>query len=118
MAGLTDLPLARRRGLQTDQLDRHRSRRLENKPLAHPRCSKTPSIRPNTSGNRQTQVSVRTTGEKGGSLENTVLNPLHRVQSETHAKGRVENSISYIQKNFLNGLEISSLEALNAQVRR
>ena len=33
-------------------------------------------------------------------------------------KGRVENSIGYIQKNFLNGLQISSLEALNAQVRR
>jgi transposase len=30
-------------------------------------------------------------------------------------KGRVENSIGYVQKNFLNGLEISSLEALNAQ---
>jgi len=34
------------------------------------------------------------------------------------AKGRVENSIGYIQKNFLGGLEISSLEALNAQARR
>ena len=33
-------------------------------------------------------------------------------------KGRVENSIAYIQKNFLNGLQISSLEALNAQARR
>ena len=33
-------------------------------------------------------------------------------------KGRVENVIGYIQKNFLNGLEISSLEALNAQARR
>jgi hypothetical protein len=33
-------------------------------------------------------------------------------------KGRVENAIGYVQKNFLNGLEISSLEALNAQVRR
>lgn len=33
-------------------------------------------------------------------------------------KGRVENSIGYIQKNFLGGLEISSLEALNAQARR
>jgi transposase len=33
-------------------------------------------------------------------------------------KGRVENSIAYIQKNFLNGLEISSLEALNVQARR
>ena len=31
-------------------------------------------------------------------------------------KGRVENSIGYVQKNFLNGLEISSLEALNARV--
>lgn len=33
-------------------------------------------------------------------------------------KGRVENSIGYIQKNFLNGLEISSLGALNIEVRR
>ncbi len=33
-------------------------------------------------------------------------------------KGRVENSIGFIQKNFLNGLQISSLEALNAQARR
>jgi hypothetical protein len=33
-------------------------------------------------------------------------------------KGRVENSIGYIQNNFLNGLEISSLPALNAQARR
>jgi hypothetical protein len=33
-------------------------------------------------------------------------------------KGRVENVIGYIQKNFLNGLDISSLEALNAQARR
>lgn len=33
-------------------------------------------------------------------------------------KGRVENSIGYIQKNFLAGLEISSLEALNTAVRR
>lgn len=33
-------------------------------------------------------------------------------------KGRVENSIGYIQKNFLGGLEISSLAALNAQARR
>jgi transposase len=33
-------------------------------------------------------------------------------------KGRVENSIGYVQKNFLNGLEISSLEALNTQARR
>ena len=33
-------------------------------------------------------------------------------------KGRVENMIGYIQKNFLAGLEISSLEALNAAARR
>src|SRR5258708_8845129 len=33
-------------------------------------------------------------------------------------KGRVENSIGYVQKNFLGGLEISSLAALNAQARR
>ncbi|MBV8401905.1 MAG: IS21 family transposase, partial [Acetobacteraceae bacterium] len=33
-------------------------------------------------------------------------------------KGRVENSIGYIQKNFLGGLDISCLEALNAQARR
>jgi transposase len=33
-------------------------------------------------------------------------------------KGRVENAIGYVQKNFLAGLEISGLEALNAQARR
>lgn len=33
-------------------------------------------------------------------------------------KGRVENAIGYIQKNFLNGLEISSVGALNIEVRR
>jgi hypothetical protein len=33
-------------------------------------------------------------------------------------KGRVENSIGYIQKNFLNGLEISSPAALNNEARR
>ena len=32
-------------------------------------------------------------------------------------KGRVENSIGYIQKNFLGGLEISGFEALNVQAR-
>jgi transposase len=32
-------------------------------------------------------------------------------------KGRVENSIGYIQKNFLAGLEISGFEALNAEGR-
>lgn len=33
-------------------------------------------------------------------------------------KGRVENLIGYVQKNFLAGLEISSLEALNIEARR
>lgn len=33
-------------------------------------------------------------------------------------KGRVENAIGYVQKNFLDGLEISSLAALNAETRR
>jgi transposase len=33
-------------------------------------------------------------------------------------KGRVENAIGYIQKNLLNGLEIHSLAALNAEARR
>jgi len=33
-------------------------------------------------------------------------------------KGRVENAIGYVQKNFLNGLEISSLAALNIEARR
>jgi hypothetical protein len=32
-------------------------------------------------------------------------------------KGRVENLIGYVQKNFLGGLEISSLEALNIEAR-
>jgi hypothetical protein len=42
----------------------------------------------------------------------------HDLQCTVFAKGRVENSIGYVQKNFLNGLQISSLETLNAQVRR
>src|SRR5215203_1001710 len=33
-------------------------------------------------------------------------------------KGRVENSIGYVQKNFLAGLEISSLAAINNAVRQ
>lgn len=33
-------------------------------------------------------------------------------------KGRVENAIGYIQKNFLGGLEISSVGALNVEARR
>jgi len=71
-------------------LDRHRSKWLENKPLAHSRCSKTPSTRPSTGGNRQTQTAVRAKGEKGGLAENTVLNRLHGVQFATHAKSNQE----------------------------
>src|SRR5262252_8243033 len=73
-----------------DQLDRHRSKWLENKPLAHSRCSKTPSTRPNTAGNRQAQTAAPATGEKGESHENSVLNPLHGVQFAIHAKGNQE----------------------------
>jgi transposase len=34
-----------------------------------------------------------------------------------HQKGRVENGVGYLKKNFLAGLELSSLDALNAAVR-
>ena len=36
---------------------------------------------------------------------------------QPHQKGRVENGVGYLKKNFLAGLERSSLEALNAAVR-
>jgi transposase len=35
-----------------------------------------------------------------------------------HEKGRVENGVGYFKKNFLAGLPLSSLEALNAAVRQ
>jgi transposase len=46
------------------------------------------------------------------------FNPVACNVARGNEKGRVENSIGYIQKNFLNGLEISSLSALNIEVRR
>jgi len=35
-----------------------------------------------------------------------------------HEKGRVENAVGYFKKNFLAGLQLSSLEALNAAARQ
>ena len=35
-----------------------------------------------------------------------------------HEKGRVENGVGYFKKNFLAGLQLSSLDALNAAVRQ
>lgn len=35
-----------------------------------------------------------------------------------HEKGRVENAVGYFKKNFLAGLELSSLDALNAAARQ
>ena len=35
-----------------------------------------------------------------------------------HQKGRVENGVGYVKKNFLAGLEVSSLDALNAAARQ
>ena len=35
-----------------------------------------------------------------------------------HEKGRVENAVGYIKKNFLNGLDLSSLSAVNNAARR
>lgn len=35
-----------------------------------------------------------------------------------HEKGRVENAVAYVKKNFLAGRPLHSLEALNAEVRR
>lgn len=34
-----------------------------------------------------------------------------------HEKGRVENGVGYVKKNFLNGLEITSFEAINPAAR-
>ena len=36
---------------------------------------------------------------------------------QPNQKGRVENGVGYLKKNFLAGLELASLEALNAAVR-
>jgi hypothetical protein len=96
-----------------DRLDRHQSKRLENKPLAHPRCSRTPSTRPNTGGNRQTQTAVPATGERGGSPENIVLNPLHGVQFAIHAKGKMERGVAYLRDNALKGRRFKSLAEEN-----
>ncbi len=38
--------------------------------------------------------------------------------SKPHEKGRVENAVGYFKKNFLAGLPLSSLEALNAAARQ
>ena len=35
-----------------------------------------------------------------------------------HEKGRVENGVGYVKKNFLAGLQLSSLDALNAAARQ
>ena len=35
-----------------------------------------------------------------------------------HEKGRVENAVGYLKKNFLAGLQLASLDALNAAVRQ
>ena len=35
-----------------------------------------------------------------------------------HEKGRVENAVGYIKKNFLNGLDLTSLSAVNNAARR
>ena len=35
-----------------------------------------------------------------------------------HEKGRVENAVGYVKKNFLNGLELTSLSAVNTAARR
>jgi transposase len=35
-----------------------------------------------------------------------------------HEKGRVENAVGYLKKNFLAGLQLSSLDALNAALRQ
>jgi len=41
----------------------------------------------------------------------------HHVQSAPFAKGRVERGVGYVKSNLLNGLELSTLQALNAQAR-
>jgi hypothetical protein len=101
-----------------DRLARHRSKRLENKPLARPRCSKTPSTRPNTGGNRQTQTAVPATGEKDESRENSVLHPVHGVQFAIHAKGKVERGVAYLRNNALKGRRFRSLAEGNLFLQR
>ena len=38
---------------------------------------------------------------------------LHQAQFAPHAKGRVENGVGYVKKNFLNGLDLPSFAAVN-----
>jgi hypothetical protein len=46
-----------------------------------------------------------------------LLDP-HRVQFATDAKGRVENGVGYVKKNFLNGLDLPGFGALNPAARQ
>lgn len=36
---------------------------------------------------------------------------------QAHEKGRVENGVGYVKKNFLNGLELSDFSAINPAAR-
>jgi hypothetical protein len=52
-------------------------------------------------------------GETDGSPEIVSCTRGYWVQFATHAKGRVENGVGYVKKNFLNGLDIPSFAAVN-----
>jgi len=54
-------------------------------------------------------------GEKGGSPENTVLNPLHRVQFETHANATMEAFFSTLKTECFPDNQVFSSQA---QARR
>jgi hypothetical protein len=104
-----------------DRLAQHRSKRSENKPYGHSRCSRTPFIHPNTGGNRQTQTAVHARGERGGLPENIVLNRLHGVQFAIHAKGKIERCFHTLQQGFESTLKLpdnraQNLEELNAKL--
>lgn len=73
-----------------DRLTQHRSKPSGNRPFHPHRYSKILATRPNTCGNRQTQIAVHTRGEKGESPGNIVLHALHRVQFATRANGKLE----------------------------
>jgi len=47
-----------------------------------------------------------------------VFDYLHNQQLTTHDKGRVENSVAYIKKNFLNGLTLGDFASLQPAARQ
>lgn len=60
-----------------------------------------------------TQTPVHEAAETGVSPEKSALHRTNRMQSTTHAKGKVERPFHYVETNLLNGRTFTSLEHLN-----